>query len=126
MKDHKALISGIQKQLKDIFDSSQQAIYIYLDDANMVCNAKFSLLLGYKSPDECTKVKESFLSAFVAEQSQAALIAAYRNAMEKRVGSQIKVTWKKKSGETIATNVILVPIAYGDHLMALHFISPAK
>jgi hypothetical protein len=43
--------------------------------------------------------------------------------MEKLIPANIKVTWKKKTGGTVATSVVLVPIEYDDHLFALHFIS---
>jgi PAS domain-containing protein len=119
---HEALISGISNQMKNIMDSSQQAIYIYLDDIHKVCNAKFATLMGYRSPEEWAKVEDSF-PEFVDESSQEVLVNAYRQAMEKLIPANIKVTWKKKTGGTVATSVVLVPIEYDDHLFALHFIS---
>jgi PAS domain-containing protein len=119
---HEELIEGISKQMKSILDSSQQAIYIYLDDIHKVCNEKFASLLGYRSPEEWANMEDSF-EAFVDPGSQETLVKAYRQAMEKLIPANIKVTWKKKSGGTVATSVVLVPIAYDDHLFALHFIS---
>jgi len=40
------------------------------------------------------------------------------------IGSTIDLTWKKKSGGTVDSTVILVPVAYDGHLFALHFLSP--
>ena len=120
---HEALISGISKQMKSIMDSSQQAIYIYLDDIHKVCNGKFASLLGYRSPEEWAKVQDSFPRVFVDESSQEALVSAYRQAMEKLIPANLKVTWKKKSGGTVASTVVMVPIAYDDHLFAMHIIS---
>ena len=119
---HEELIKGISKQMEGILDSSQQAIYIYLDDIHKVCNGKFASLIGYGSPDEWAKVEDAFES-FVDQSSQETLVKAYRLAMEKFIPSNIKVTWKKKSGGTIATSVVMVPIAYDGHFFALHFIS---
>jgi PAS domain-containing protein len=119
---HEALISGISNQMKSILDSSQQSIYIYLDDIHKVCNAKFAALLGYRSPEEWAKVEDSF-PEFVDPGSQETLVNAYQQAMEKLIPANIKVTWRKKSGGTVATSVVLVPIEYDDHLFALHFIS---
>jgi len=120
---HEELIAGISKQMQSILDSSQQAVYIYLDDIHKVCNGKFASLLGYRSPEEWVKVEDSFPEAFVERSSQETLVKAYNQAMEKLIPSNIKVTWKKKSGGTVATSVVMVPIAYDDHLFALHFIS---
>jgi PAS domain-containing protein len=119
---HEALISGISKQMKSILDSSQQAVYIYLDNIHKVCNGKFATLLGYRSPEEWAKVEDAF-EVFVDKGSQETLATAYNRAMEKLIPANIKVTWKKKSGGSVDTTVVLVPIAYDDHLFALHFIS---
>ncbi len=119
---HEALISGISKQMKSILDSSQQAIYIYLDDIHKVCNAKYATLLGYRSPEEWAEEVDP-LQATVGQGSQETLVKAYNQAMEKLIPSTIQVTWKKKTGGTVGTTVVLVPIAYDDHLFALHFVS---
>lgn len=119
---YEELIAGISSQMKNILDSSQQAIYIYLDDIHKVCNAKFATLMGYRSPEEWAKVENSF-PEFVDESSQDVLVNAYRQAMEKLIPANIKVTWKKKTGGTVATSVVMVPIEFDDHLFALHFIS---
>lgn len=120
---HAELLEGFSKEQKQIFDSSSQGIYAFLDDGCIVCNKKFATLLGYSSADEWAKVPETFTKAFVDAKSQQTLVTAYQNAMEKMEGATIKVAWKKKSGGTVDTTVILVPIAYQDHLFAFHFIS---
>jgi len=126
MKDeqmhHEELIAGITRQMRSILDSSQQAIYIYLDDIHKVCNEKFAALLGYRSPEEWAKVEDAF-PEFVDPGSQEVLVNAYQQAMDKFIPANIKVVWKKKSGGTVATSVVLVPIAYEDHIFALHYIS---
>ena len=122
-KHHEQLIKGISEQLKSILKGSKQAVYIYMDNSHNVCNGKFARLLGYNSSAELGKVGKSFLDAFVAPKSQKNIVNAYRDAMEKKIGSTIKVTWKKKTGGTVDTTVILVPIAYDGHLFALHFVS---
>ncbi len=123
--DHAELIKSFFEEQKQIFDSSEQSVYAFLDDESRVCNEKFATLLGYSSADEWMKVEvnQGFPSAFVDEKSQATLVSTYQNAMEKMVGSTVKVTWKKKSGETVDTTVTLVPVVYQGHIFALHFIS---
>jgi hypothetical protein len=108
--------------MKSILDSSQQAVYIYLDDIHKVCNGKYASLLGFRSPEEWAKVEDP-LDATVERGSQEILANAFNQAIEKLIPSNIKVTWKKKSGGTVATTVVLVPIAYDDHIFALHFVS---
>lgn len=123
--DHSELANGFLSEQKEVFDSSTQGMYAFLDDVSRVCNKKFATLLGYESADEWTKVdvKGSFPNVFVDEKSQETLVTAYQNAMEKMMGSTVKVTWKKKTGETVDTTVILVPVVYQGHVLALHFVS---
>jgi len=121
-KHHEELVNGLYEQMKKIFESSEQAMYLYLDDNHKACNSKFAALLGYKSPKEWAEVKGA-LEPFVAEKSQENLSSTYWNAMNKMIASKIPVTWKKKNGGTVDTNVILVPMAYAGHLFAVHFVS---
>lgn len=110
-------------QLQPLLTSSEQAIYVYFDDELKACNEKFAALLGYGSADEWAQAEGSFPSLFVDAGSQDTLIDAYRNAMQNMAASTIKVRWKKKSGGTADTTVIIVPISYRDHLFALHFVA---
>lgn len=123
MAEHEDILSGAYEQLKEIFDNSTQGMYIYMDDENKVCNENFAKMLGYDSSEEWASIKESFPETFVIEESQETLINAFGDAMENGAGSTIEINWKKKSGESVKSNVILVPISYMDHRMALHFIS---
>jgi len=86
------IIFGVYEQLRVIFESSKQAIYIYLDDTHKVCNNKLSSMLGYKSPEEWANVNKSFPTAFVAEESRMTLInyIAFRLNIEKKDPSEIR------------------------------------
>jgi len=120
---HEELLKGVYGQLEEIFEESKQAIYVYLDDHHMIYNQRFATLLGYKSIEELSKVNEPFMEAFVMDKSQEILVHAYQHAMEDKIGSDIEVSWKKKTGESVKTKVIMVPISYMGELLALHFIS---
>jgi len=120
---HEELIRNLSAQLQEILQSSEQAIYIYLDDAHKVCNQNFANLLGYASPDEWAQVTDPFPQVFVAENSQETLVSAFQRAMQQKTGSTMSITWKKKDQDTVDTTVILVPISFEGHLFALHFIA---
>ena len=121
---HEALVSGLYKQMKPVIENSEQAIYLYLDDVHKVCNKRFADLLGYDSPRAWAAMDEPFPMVFVASKSRRALVSAYQDAIERFVGATIDVTWQTKSGGTVDTRVILVPVAYEGHVFALHYISP--
>ena len=119
---HEELVRGLSDQLQEIFETSEQAIYLYLDDIHKACNRKFADLLGYASPAEWAAVTESFPQAFVADTSQPELIEAFQKAIQLKAGSTLSVTWQKKDGQTVDTTVMLVPISFQGHTFALHFI----
>ncbi len=119
---HHDLLGELVRELEPVLSSSGQGIYIYFDDEHKVCNEKFASLLGYSSANEWAKMQGSFPGLFVDEGSQDTLIGAYQNAMQDMNASTIPVSWKKKSGGTAKSTVILVPISYQGHLFALHFV----
>ncbi|MCJ7634103.1 hypothetical protein MUP77_17165 [Candidatus Bathyarchaeota archaeon] len=121
-KHHEELVNGFYNQLRQIFESSEQAIYLYLDDKHKVCNEKFATLLGYASPKEWAKV-ENMLETNFDKSSQQAVVAAYRDVMDKLVATKIEVKTKTNSGRVVNISVIIVPVVYQAHLFALHFIS---
>jgi hypothetical protein len=119
---HEDLVNKFHVQLKQIFDDSPQAIYLYLDDNHKVCNKKFASLLGYGSPEEWAKI-ENPLEENVAKESQDAVVSAYFDASEKMIASQMNVKMKTTSGSVLEASVIVVPVAYQNHMFALYFIS---
>jgi hypothetical protein len=121
---HKQVISKVKERFADILNGSKQSVYIFLDDLNKVCNKRFATLLGYESPDDWAAVEKNFPEAFVVPKDRQVLVSAYQSAMNDLVGSTISITWRKKKGGEVPSTTILVPIGYGGHKMALHFISP--
>lgn len=121
---HTAGLRALAADLQAMADESPQAMYIFLDDRNKWCNARFASLLGYASPQEWAAVQESFTGAFVEPKSQATIVSTYQQAMENGTGAQVPVTWRRKDGKAVKTRVILVPIEREGHRMALHFITP--
>jgi hypothetical protein len=119
---HENLVNGFHSQLKQIFDESKQAIYLYLDDNHKVCNKNFALLLGYSSPEEWAKI-ENPLEENVDKNSQDVVVSAYYDATDNMLASQIDVKLKTTSGSVFDASVIVVPVAYQNHIFALYFIS---
>lgn len=120
---HGDLLGELAEELGPVLEYSEQGVYIYMDDDNKVCNEKFAMLLGYGSADEWAKVEGSFPVLFVDEKSQDALIEAFQKGMEHMTASTSSIVWKKKSGGTVDTTVILVPISFKGHLFALHYVA---
>ena len=119
---HEILIEELHAEYKAILDGSKQAIYIYLDSEHKTCNSKFATLIGYKAVREYETSEDMMVD--VEESSINILVGAYQNAMQDKIGSTIQVTFKKRGGGSVKTNVILVPIAFKGEMLALHYITP--
>lgn len=107
---------------RTLYSGSTQSMYLFLDDRNKSCNARFAKLLGYSSPDAWAAVDTSFPQAFVAPGSQEDLVDAYQEALQNGVASNFPVTWRRKDGKTAKTQVTLVPFDVDGQRLALHFI----
>jgi hypothetical protein len=118
---HEEIVNGLYEQMKEILVSSEQPIFIYLDDKHKACNGKFATLLGYDSPKDWAKIP-GFLEVHVAEKSRDILFSAYWNAINNKNASKVQITWKKKDQKTADTVMILVPMIYQGHILSVHFI----
>lgn len=59
-RHHEGLVAGLYRQLKDIFESSEPAVYLYLDDIHKACD-KLNLLSYYSQ--WCTKATPSLCTS---------------------------------------------------------------
>src|SRR3989304_5394418 len=107
---HEALVSGLYRQMKEVFEKSEQAMYLYLDDVHKICNKRFADLLGYDSPKGGAAGDEPFPMVFVASKSRRTLVSAYQDAIERFIGSTIHGTWQGETGQTGGKPVILFPL----------------
>ena len=97
--------------MKILLKESEQAIYVYFDDAHKVCNKKFVDLLGYKSPKAWADT-EAPLSDIV-EDDQQKVIDAYMNASEKGIAGYVDVKMQNiKTEEILKVNMIIAPTIY--------------
>ena len=125
-RDHRAVLAKVRKLLGEIFDESDQSIYIYLDEENKVCNDRFAALLGYGSTRQWASVREDFAKSFVSPKDRSTLVSAYQNAIGNLVASTVSIRWKKKEKGEVPTTTIVVPLVFEGHRMALHFITTAR
>ena len=122
---HEQVVKGLYEQMKPVFDSSEQPIFLYLDDNHKACNSKFAKMLAFKSPQEWAET-QGVLDVSVAEKSRETLMTAYWDAMKKKIASTTQITWMKKGGETFDSTVILVPMFFDGHLFSVHFVTNVR
>ena len=76
-----------------------------------------------RTATERARALKAWHALLIAHQED--LVDAYQNAMANGVASQVAVTWKRKDGKTVATQVILVPFDVDGERLALHFVRKA-
>jgi hypothetical protein len=119
---HEELVNGLYDLMKPILEESEQPIFIYLDDNHKACNKRLANMLGFKSPQEWASI-QGFLEAYVAPKSRETLSTAYWNSVNKMSASTIQLTWMKKTGETIDSTMILVPMFFKGHMFSVHYVT---
>src|SRR5258708_24262587 len=122
---HEEVIQHLREDFNEILSQTPQGVSIYLDDPHWTCNDQMAKMLGYASAEEMIKIvsQSSFLDALVAEESLKRVPETYFKTVNDKIASVIPVTWKKKGGGTIKTQVIFVPLAARGNTLALHFIT---
>jgi hypothetical protein len=119
-ENHEELVKGIAEQMKSVLEKSEQAIYLYLDDNHKVCNPKFAVLLGYKSPKAWAESAAPLSD--VVQEDQQRVIDAYMNASERMVAAAIEVRMKHvKTGQIMKTRMVVAPIGHAGHVFTAHF-----
>lgn len=125
-KENTTALDTVLRQYKGLLDTSAQAMYLYLDDHNKACNERFAKLLGYPNAAAWAAVQGGFTQAFVDPGSQEALVHTYQNAIQGGVGAKVPVTWRRKDGSKVPTQVLLVPADVDGNRVAVHFIDPVS
>jgi hypothetical protein len=121
-KVRSTVLAKATEQVAELYKTSGQAMYLFLDDHDKTCNARFAKLLGYPTPEAWAGVHTSFPGTFVAPASQELLVDTYQAAMNEGVAATVPITWKRKDGKTVETTVTLVPFDVDGTRLALHFI----
>ncbi len=119
---HEDIVAGLAAQLKMVLDKSPQAVYIYMDDEHKACNKKMAELVGMASAKEWMEAEAPL--ADVVEADQPAVVEAYVNASEKMMAGHVAVRVKNaRTGKTVKTDMVVVPLVFDGHVMTVHFLS---
>src|SRR3990172_6972687 len=123
---HEVMLDQIKEEFADIFQHSNQGVYIYMDDPHWICNDRLATMLGYASAAELHSLASAspFIDVTVPADSQERVVKAYMNSVNGKVASSIPVTWKKKGGAILNTETIFVPISYKGKALTIHFVTP--
>ncbi len=120
--DHDVATKELAEHLAPIFEASPDAVYVWLDEEHWVCNERFAQLFGYDSPGELNDTPR-LLQRIVAEDDQSMFSWAYWNRVQALAFPvTFRFTGVRKDGTTCPVETDMIPLAYGGHTFAYHFV----
>jgi PAS domain S-box-containing protein len=109
------------EQLRPVFESSPDGMYLWLDEEHKACNERLAKLYGF-SVEEWREA-QPFLDSFVAEEDRALYSWNYHNRVAKLA---FPVTFRfrglRKDGATFAAETDMIPISHRGYAVAYHFV----
>jgi PAS domain S-box-containing protein len=124
---HDDLMGELAEHFRPVLEASKDAVYLWLDDENMVCNDKCAKLWGYPSADAWASAGSPFLDTLVAPGDQGMFAGHYQDHVGNLAGPvRFKFKGKRRDGTTFAAETDMIPISFGGHAVAYHFVRAAK
>jgi PAS domain S-box-containing protein len=119
---HEVATKELAEHLQPLFDASPDGMYVWLDEEHWVCNQRFADLLGYDSPDELNDTP-SFLQRMVHEDDQQHFSWNYWNRVQALAfPTTFRFRGMRKDGSTFQAETDMIPLTYGGHTFAYHFV----
>jgi PAS domain S-box-containing protein len=121
MMPHDQAIAELAGHLRPVFEESTDGVYVWLDEEHTRCNEKLAGLFGY-SVEEWEAVRD-FAHTFVAEPDRGVYVWNYQNRV---AGLEFPVTFRfrglRKDGSVFDAETDMIPLTYGGHTFAYHFV----
>ena len=119
---HDRAAHELAAHLAPIFAESPDGVYVWLDEEHWVCNERFAQMFGYASPDELNDTPY-LLQRLVHEDDQANVSWNYWNRVQ---ALAFPVTFRfrgvAKDGSTVLVETDMIPLTFGGHTFAYHFV----
>jgi len=118
---HDDVIPQLAEHLRPVFESSPDGVYVWLDETHWTCSRRFAESFGY-SVEELTD-RPHFLQAFVHEEDQEMFAWNYGNRVDAQA---FPVTFRfrgvHRDGSVMQAETDMIPLAFGGHTVAYHFV----
>ena len=119
---HEVATKELAEHLQPLFDASPDGVYVWLDEEHWICNQRFAELLGYDSPDELNDTPH-FLQRMVHEDDQQHFSWSYWNRVQALAfPTTFRFRGTRKDGSTFQAETDMIPLTYGGHTFAYHFV----
>lgn len=119
--DHGDLFAELTDHLAPVLEECPEGVYLWLDNEHMVCNEALAKMFGC-TVEEWSQAGD-FLGSFVDPKDQ----EMYARNYGKHVGHlqgpvRFRFKARRKDGSTFAAETDMVPLSFGGHVVAYHFV----
>jgi PAS domain S-box-containing protein len=119
---HEIATKELAEHLRPVFDASPDGVYVWLDEEHWICNERFASLFGYGSAAELNDTPH-LLQRLVHEDDQGTMSWNYWNRVQPLA---FPVTFRfrgvRKDGSTCLAETDMIPLTFGGHAFAYHFV----
>lgn len=122
---HDVATKELAEHLYPIFEASPDGVYVWLDEEHWICSQRFATLFGYDSPDELNDTPR-LLQRIVHEDDQQLFSWNYWNRVQALAfPTTLRFRGVRKDGSVIQVETDMIPLTYGGHTFAYHFVRQA-
>ena len=119
---HDVATKELAEHLAPIFESSPDGVYVWLDEQHWVCNERFAQLFGYGGADELRDTP-SLLQRIVHEDDQQLFSWLYWNRVQAHAFPvTLRFRGVRKDGTVVDAESDMIPLTFGGHTFAYHFV----
>lgn len=121
--EREAVLEEVSGHLAEVFDRVSGGVYLYLDPSHKVCNERLAEMLG-TTVEEWRRL-ENFRDTFVEVEDRQSYCDTYERVVH---GLDWPDTYRfravRKDGAAFDAEATIVPLTYGGHKLAYHFVRP--
>ena len=118
---HQDLLAELTEHFQPVLDNAPEGVYLWLDPENLVCNEQLATMFGI-SVAEFARTTD-FLGQFVDERDQEMFAGHYAKQIGHLQGPlRFRFRAKRKDGSTFDAETDMIPVGFGGHVVAYHFV----
>jgi PAS domain S-box-containing protein len=118
---HDEAIPRLAEHLGPVFASSPDGVYVWLDETHWTCNEKLAGMFGFTVAE--LENTPNFLQQRVHEDDQELFSWNYWNRVQQLAFPvTFRFTGIRKDGSAFRAETDMIPLTYGGHTVAYHFV----
>jgi len=118
---HDEVIPRLAEHLRGVFEASPDGVYVWLDEEHWTCNENLASMFGFtvEEPENAPQ----FLQRLVHEDDQGMFSWNYWNRVRPLAfPATLRFRGVRKDGSTFQAEKEMIPLSFGGHTIAYHFV----